>query len=256
MDMLWDFPPLMIAAAIGIAVVAGFVKGAVGFALPMIMISALSSFLSPEIALAALIVPTVLANLWQASRGGLAGARTAVREFWLYIAFLLLLIVLSARLVVLLPDRVIFLILGVPVVGFSVMQLAGWRFSVPPGRRRLADVVLGSLSGFVGGISGVWGPLTVAYLTALDTPKKVQVQSIGVIFGAGAVVLFVSHLFSGVLTGERLALSSFMLIPVLAGMALGIWVQDRLDQERFRRATLIVLVVAGLNLVRRGLVGG
>jgi uncharacterized protein len=32
-------------------------------------------------------------------------------------------------------------------------------------------------------------------------------------------------------------------------------VQDRLDQEVFRRVTLIVLVVAGLNLVRRALMG-
>jgi hypothetical protein len=32
-------------------------------------------------------------------------------------------------------------------------------------------------------------------------------------------------------------------------------VQDRIDQATFRKVTLIVLVVAGLNLVRRGLFG-
>jgi hypothetical protein len=32
-------------------------------------------------------------------------------------------------------------------------------------------------------------------------------------------------------------------------------VQDRLDQARFRRFTLVVLALAGLNLVRRGLLG-
>lgn len=254
-SLLSDLAPHMIFFMVITALVAGFVKGAVGFALPMIMISVLGSFLSPEIALATLIVPTVLANLLQASRGGLTGARAALRDFWLYIVMLLALILVSARLVILLPDRVIFLILGVPVVLFSLMQLAGWRFHVPPNRRRLADVTLGAASGFVGGISGVWGPLTVAYLTALDTPKKVQVQAIGVIFASGAVMLFAAHLMSGVLTGPRLGLSVAMLVPVMAGMGVGIWVQDRLDQERFRRATLAVLVLAGLNLVRRGLIG-
>lgn len=247
--------PHLIVLVILTALVAGFVKGAVGFALPMIMISVMGSFLSPELALAGLIVPTVLANLWQASRGGLVGVRTALREFRLYIVMLLLLIAGSARLVILLPDQVIFLILGIPVILFSIMQLAGWRFHIAPERRRLADVVLGSISGFVGGLSGVWGPLTVAYLTALDTPKKVQVQAIGVIFASGAIMLFFAHIASGVLTGPRLMLSVAMIAPVMVGMTLGIMVQDRLDQEKFRRATLAVLVVAGLNLVRRGLMG-
>lgn len=247
--------PHIIALIVLTALVAGFVKGAVGFALPMIMISVMGSFLAPELALAALIVPTVLANLWQASRGGLSGARTALRQFWLYIVMLLVLIAASARLVILLPDQVIFLILGFPVVLFSIVQLAGWRFSIPAGRRRLADIILGAVSGFIGGISGVWGPLTVAYLTALDTPKKVQVQAIGVIFASGAIMLFFAHIASGVLTGPRLALSIAMILPVLIGMSLGIMVQDRLDQDKFRRATLAVLVLAGLNLVRRGLMG-
>jgi hypothetical protein len=37
-------------------------------------------------------------------------------------------------------------------------------------------------------------------------------------------------------------------------MFAGYLVQDRLDQVVFRRVTLIVLVIAGLNLLRRGLV--
>jgi len=45
------------------------------------------------------------------------------------------------------------------------------------------------------------------------------------------------------------------LVPALAGLWLGFQVQDRMDQEAFRKATLVVLVVAGLNLVRRGIFG-
>ena len=44
-----------------------------------------------------------------------------------------------------------------------------------------------------------------------------------------------------------------LVAPALAGMAVGLWIGDRLDQERFRTATLAVLVVAGMNLVRRAL---
>jgi uncharacterized membrane protein YfcA len=36
-------------------------------------------------------------------------------------------------------------------------------------------------------------------------------------------------------------------------MWLGNKVHDRIDQQAFRRAILAVLIVAGLNLIRRGL---
>ena len=39
----------------------------------------------------------------------------------------------------------------------------------------------------------------------------------------------------------------------MAGLFLGFKVQDRMDQALFRKATLAVLVIAGLNLIRRGL---
>ena len=53
-----------------IALGAGLVKGVVGFAMPTILISGLSSFMAPDLALACLIVPTVLTNAWQALRQG------------------------------------------------------------------------------------------------------------------------------------------------------------------------------------------
>ena len=105
----------------------------------------------------------------------------------------------------------------------------------------------------LGGVSGVWGPPTVMYLTAIDTPKREQIRVQGVIYGLGAVALTAAHIRSGVLNAETALFSAVMLVPTALGMALGVRVQDGLDAARFRRATLVVLVVAGLNLVRRGL---
>ncbi|MDP5360245.1 MAG: sulfite exporter TauE/SafE family protein, partial [Paracoccaceae bacterium] len=48
---------------------------------------------------------------------------------------------------------------------------------------------------------------------------------------------------------------AFLVLPAMVGMWLGFWLGDRFDQERFRRATLLVLVIAGVNLIRRGLMG-
>jgi hypothetical protein len=254
-DIFIGLDPIYIALALSITLLAGFVKGAVGFALPMIMISGLGSFLPPEIALAALILPTVVTNLWQALRNGMGAAVQSIRRFWLFITIVLVFILGSAQMVRILPSWALFLILGVPVCGFAMLQLAGWRLHLRPERQKRAEVVLGGVAGFVGGMSGVWGPPTVTLLTALGTPKQEHVRVQGVVYGAGAVMLFAAHLKSGVLNATTLPLSLAMTVPALIGLALGFLVHDRLEQHIFRKATLIVLVIAGLNLVRRGLMG-
>ncbi|AJE45328.1 sulfite exporter TauE/SafE family protein [Celeribacter indicus] len=246
--------PSQIVFAFAVTLVAGFVKGATGFAMPMIMISGLGSILAPETALAGIIVSTVLLNLWQSLRGGVAEAIAAARLYRLYIVALLVFIVLSAQLVVVLPQSVVFLSLGLIIVGLAAYLLIGRALRISEGHRSFYDLGLGALSGLIGGISGIWGPLTIAYLTAADTPKKQQIKITGVIFGTGSLTLLFAHLRSGVLNPQTLTLSGTLFLPALVGMALGQRVQDRLDQQKFKRATLIVLLLAGANLIRRGLV--
>ena len=236
-----------------VPLIAGFVKGVVGFAMPMIMISGLASIVDPALALALLILPTLVTNAWQAVRGGIAAAWASTREHWRYLAVIWVMILISGQLVTVLPKGAMLLILGVPVVVFAVLQLAGWRLSFPESARRPVELGVASFAGFIGGISGVWGPPTVLYLTALEIPKAESVRVQGVVYGSGAVMLVVAHIRSGVLTLETASGSALMLLPALAGLWLGFRVQDRIDQALFRRLTLLVLVVAGLNLVRRGL---
>lgn len=197
-------------------------------------------------------MPTVLTNLWQALRGGADATRAAIRAHWLYLALVLGFVAISAQLVRLLPAAALHLILGLPVTGFALTQLFGLRLRFRREHRRRAEVLIGSFAGFVGGLSGVWGPPTVAYLTALHTPKDEQLRVQGVIYGAGAVMLMLAHLGSGVFNAGTAPLSLMLTLPALAGLALGFRLGDRLDQDRFRKATLAVLAVAGLNLVRRG----
>jgi uncharacterized membrane protein YfcA len=245
--------PLHMALALALTLVAGFVKGAVGFAGPMIMISGLGSFLPPDLALAALILPTLMTNLWQALRQGRAAALAAIRAFRFYMAIVLLFIAGAAQLVAVLPARALYLLLGLPITAFAAMQLAGIRPRIRPQHRRRAEILIGALAGFVGGMSGVWGPPTVAYLTALDTGKAEAMRVQGVVYGAAAVMLLVAHLRSGVLNAATAPLSALLMLPSALGMVLGLALHDRLDARRFRQATLAVLVVAGLNLLRRGL---
>lgn len=241
--------------ATAITLLAGFVKGAVGFAMPMILISGLSSIMAPEAALAGLILPTLATNTWQALRQGPRAAVQSALAHKRYLGVFLVMILIMAQFVTILPTSVLLMVLGVPIICFAVAQLIGWRPRFEDRNRGKVEVAVGAFSGSVGGLSGVWGPPTVLYLTALDTPKVEQVRVQGVIYSLGAIMLTLAHIKSGVLNAESVQLSVYLLIPALGGMLVGFNVQDRLNQALFRKATLVVLVLAGLNLIRRALMG-
>ncbi|MGG7567390.1 sulfite exporter TauE/SafE family protein [Rhodovulum sp. DZ06] len=233
----------------------GFAKGAVGFALPMISVSVGGSALPATMAVAGMILPGVVTNIWQTFRGGGAAAWGALREHWRLNAILFAMIALCAQLVTVLPERVLFLALGGGVTCFGLVQLLGWRPSIPPGGRRRAEALAAVIAGFFGGLAGVWGPPIVLYFLALEMPKRDMVRAQGISFLLGSLILVAAHLQSGLLSGANLAWSAAMVAPGVAGMALGQALQDRLDPVAFRRATLFVLCLAGLNLLRRGLMG-
>ena len=50
-----------------------------------------------------------------------------------------------------------------------------------------------------------------------------------------------------------LPVSVWMTVPTMLAMFVGYRVHDRLDQRRFLTLTLAVLVLSGLNLLRRAL---
>ncbi len=240
--------------ALVVAFVAGWVKGMVGFAMPMVLVSGLSMMLPPELALAGLILPTLVTNGVQALREGLPAAVASVRKFKVFLSVGLVCLLASAQLINILSPKAFLLILGAPVSFFALMQLLGLKLTLQAPSMRV-EAMVGAVAGAVGGISGVWGPPTVAYLTALNTPKKDQMRVQGVIYGLGAVALIVAHLGSGILRTDTAVFSALLIIPALLGMRGGQFLQDRIDQAQFRKLTLLVLLIAGLNLLRRGLLG-
>ncbi len=242
-----------LAAALAITLFAGFVKGAVGFAMPMIMISGFSSFLPPEVALAGLILPTVVTNLSQAFRQGTAVAWHTVRTYRRILIATVIFILISAAFVHVIPQTLFLLLLGVPITGFALAQLAGVNLALRLEQRARAEWILGAIGGLYGGISGVWGPPLLVYLLSIKASKQETVRVQGVVFLIGALVLFAAHLRSGVLTEQTLTFSALLVIPAQIGQTLGTSIQDRLNQTRFQRWTLILLVLTGLNLARRAI---
>jgi uncharacterized membrane protein YfcA len=181
-------------------------------------------------------------------------ALQTIREFRIFLLCGLVFLVASAQFVRLLEPQILYGFIGILVTVFTATQLLGLR---PKSFKKSTRVELaaGALAGFTGGLSGVWGPPTVAYLTAIDTNKQEQIRAQGVIYGLGAVALAGAHIQTGVLRAETLPLTLAILPCALLGVWLGFKLQDRIAQQTFRTVTLVVLAIAGLNLLRRAVFG-
>lgn len=247
--------PQLFVFACCAAVMAGIVKGMVGFAMPMVMVSLLTTMLPPDVALAGLIVPTVLSNIIQGLRQGPGAALRSVKRFWRFLLVGMVFLIASAQLFSVLDTHTLYLTIGGPIALFAFADLMGWRFKMPQKGRHAIEAAFGAVAGFIGGLSGIWGPPTVALLTALDTKKEEQMRVQGVIYGLGGIALFGAHIASGVMRAQTFPFSLSLVPAALLGLWIGFKIQDRFDQQSFRKMTLLVLLIAGLNLVRRGIMG-
>jgi uncharacterized membrane protein YfcA len=230
----------------------GFVKGAVGFALPMVGIACAATVLPKEAAVAYLAIPVFVTNVWQSLRFGWSAAWQTLRSLRLMISVMLVALLAATQVLPALEERVFAAILGFVALTYAVLQLLGWQ---PKVGRPFADVLFGLLAGIFGGLSGVWGPPTLMLLMTLNLPKQEFVRACGVVFTLGSLPYLLGHWYSGVLNAATAPVSLALVLPTVMGMWLGQLVQDRLDGDVFKRWILIVLLLAGANFLRRALTG-
>lgn len=243
---------LALAGAAVVLFIGGFVKGAIGFALPLIALAGMGAFLPAPLAVALMVLAAMMANVWQALAWGPVAAVRNFRRYWVLNLTLLPMIAVGTQILPLLDERSIFLVIGTAVCFFSVLQLIGYRPPDPSAYAKPVEAGVGIFSGLIGGISGAWGPPIVFYLLARRTPPVDQVLTQGVSFLLGTLILSGGLAVSGILNAQTWPLSVAGIVPVLLGMGLGLRIAPKLNPATFRKATLAMLIFAGLNLLRRG----
>ena len=202
-------------------------------------------------ALAALILPTAVSNIWQSARGGFGNAIEAAKAHRLYIAIVLVMILLSAQVVLLLPDRVAFLLIGLPITAFAATQLLGWRPRIgAPNAAAGGNTGIGLLAGTMGGISGHMGAADGALTHRARTPKKGLRCRCRAWSTAWARLSFLgrSHQLRRVHRRAGPTFPSIICVPAGSGCSRGSGCRTARPGALPHELPLAVLVIAGANL--------
>lgn len=230
----------------------GFSKGGVGFGLPLIAMPIMANVISIPLAIGLLSIPIIVSNIWQAFSSGLHVAM--FRRFWTLIVALIAATALGAQILTRVDQAAISIFVGVLVALFVLSQAFSLRISVTEKTEVWLNPAIGLFSGFLGGISGIFGPPLLSFMVALKLPKGEFLCSIGLIYLIGTLPLYVTLIAKDVITMNDGVVSLAACAPMFVGVFIGAWIRNRVSQTVFRRVVLIILFMVSMNLIRRGFI--
>jgi len=229
----------------------GVVKGLVGIGIPLVSLSLLSLFLPLADAVVLMPVPIIVANVWQSvARGYFV---PALRRFWPLVLAMFVGTVIGAHVFASLDSASLNLMVGALVVVFSLSGFVNPDLQLPARFERRLGVVAGALAGLMGGVSALFGPALILYLTSLKLDRETFVGMIGTLYLCSAMMLVVMFGSLGVMSQAELIESAIASVPLILGVWAGERFRGRIREPLFRKLLLVVVLGVGVRLFVVGL---
>lgn len=230
----------------GVFLLAGFVKGVVGLGLPTVSMGLLAVTMPPSQALAIVIVPAVIANIWQTFVGSYL--RDIVRRLWPLLAGTAFGIWLNRGSLTGANAHYVPIALGALLVAYAVIGLSKLSFSVAPRNEKWVGGIVGLVTGVISAATGVQVIPSMPFLQAIGMDKDELVQALGVFFTVATLALTINLTSSGLLRASTALPGAIAMASSLAGMLTGQAVRSRMPAEAFRRWFLVAMIFLGLYL--------
>ena len=232
-----------IAAAL---LLAGFVKGVVGLGLPTVSIGLLAVTMQPSRAIAIVIVPAIVTNIWQTFAG--PHLRDIIRRLWPLMAGTVIGIWLNGGMLSGPYARYGGVILGVLLVIYAIVGLSKFNFSVARSNEKWIGGIVGLVTGMVSAATGVQVVPSMPFMQAIGMEKDELVQALGVFFTVATLALAFTLTSAGLLSASTALPGAVAMASAFAGMFIGQLVRSRMQPEAFRRWFLIAMILLGLYL--------
>ncbi len=233
--------------------IAGMVKGVIGMGLPTVSVALLSMSMAPSEAAVLMIVPSLVTNVWQLMAGGRLG-RLAFRLRWM-LAGICGGTWAGVRLLEAKPLQGAAAALGIFLILYAAAGLYSLRLAVPARLEPFLSPLIGALTGGVTAATGIFVIPAVPYLQSLGLERDELVQALGIAFTTSTIALALSLASTGTLHLSSSGASALALLPALLGMYLGQTVRARVRPATFRLAFFIGLILLGLHLVLKEIIG-
>jgi uncharacterized membrane protein YfcA len=240
----------VLALFVLVAVVAGAVKGMIGFGYALVTTPVFASVIDPTVAVVVLAVPPWMLNMFQIGETdtGLA----FVREEWLLLALAVVGSVVGvAVLAAVRTGPVVAFLIGLVILGYVLFQIARNFVTVEEAHHPVALSAAGFLEGFLLAVANL-GPLLPAYFHTFERDVERYIGGLSMVLGAIFTVRIVQMaLFTDLLTPYRLWLGCVISVVTVAGLLVGTYLRRlEVDERKFNWFVVALLFVIALNIFR------
>lgn len=236
----------MLFLIVAVFLLAGFVKGMLGLGLPTVSMGLLVVAMQPSRALAIVIAPAIITNIWQTFGGPYL--RDIIRRLWPLMLCTVIGSLMSAGAMTGPYARYGTVALGALLVINAVIGLTQFRLRVERRNEKWVGGVVGLVTGVISASTGVQVIPSVPFLQAIGMDKDELVQALGVFFTVATLALSVNVSAAGLLSPTTAIPAAIALACSFAGMFVGQNVRAKMPTEAFRRWFLIGMILLGVYL--------
>jgi len=215
----------------------------VGFGFPIITLIILTLTIGLLDALAIVVIPTIVTNVWQASSGRYL--IDIVKRMWLYFLVAMIFIWFTSAYLTVVNIKWPTALLGAILFIFALSRLLKVSLSVPRKWERPLSVPLGAINGMLTGMTGSFMVPSVLFMQAMGFQRDMLVQAMGVFFAISTTVLAVSLGKNDLISAEHVRLSLFALVPSIFGLYIGRRARLKINEERFQQIFLGSVLLLG-----------
>jgi hypothetical protein len=112
-----------------------------------------------------------------------------------------------------------------------------------------SDIAIGISNGLLGGLTGLGGVISTISCQLRGWPKDVQRAVFQPVLFVAFVVISISQAVAGSITADTLTLYGLGVPFMVAGLWLGFRLFGKINDEIFRKAVLVLLLLSGLSLI-------
>ena len=205
----------------------------------------------PAQAIAIVIVPAIVTNIWQTFGGPYL--RDILRRLWPLLIGTAAGIWLNAGALTGPYARYTTIALGILLAINAIIGLTKFSFAVAPRNEKWIGGIVGLVTGLISAATGVQVVPSVPYLQAIGMEKEELIQALGVFFTVATLALGFNLTSAGLLSAATALPGAIAMAASFAGMFIGQAVRTRLQPDVFRRWFQIGMIVLGVYLASNAL---
>lgn len=227
--------------------IAGLAKGVIGLGLPTVSLALLTVAIDLPTAMALLLLPSFVTNLWQALTGG--NARLVLQRIWPFLLPATVTVWIGAGALTKVNPALLSAFLGVLLVIYAGANLGGLRITISPQREVWVGPLIGLVNGVLTGMTGSFVVPGVMFLQAIGLSREILIQAMGMLFALSTLALAIALQRNALLTTEHWVLSATALLPAILGMVFGRRIRQAIAEQLFRKVFFISLLLLGSYII-------